>query len=1243
MKPSMNYHRRAGNVLQAICAASILGGSTSAQVSQAPAMTTGTAAAAPISVMRESFGTHFSHGRLHAEGSSYLAVFEEGGVNFVPLLGNAVASDRPLRLTFDSTRRSDSVHAVLSTGAASAQHKPEERLVSYARGSVEERYHAERDGLEQSFLFRERPEGSGDLIVRLRVETQLVGDIGQKRETLRFREGQIGGVEIGAITGIDAGGRAQKGHMNFDGQFLELVLPEAFVQNASYPMVLDPLIGTYVKVSNATASDNNQGPAIAAGYGKYLVVWERRSSSSNSYIRGRMLDASGKPTGGILAISDASLIEVESRPSVGAAALGINFAGSWFFVAFESARLNFPGGISGVAIAPDGSVKQQIPISLGGSNPDVGDHEYRNSSNIELGFTVVFEDLGNIRATHVPIDLRNGGIHAFGLKTRTIFTKTGVSKPKINTFPDGGKSLVVWNNGAGRIGSRFIAWGDPILYWSLVTVFDGAPVGGQIDDIEVDGDTAGYIICWAWRASTSTPWQIAASSCVPPVMSNDPITFRASKQIRTATTDTYSPVVAMVGSPNATAGCVIAYTFARSGGVYDIGGSEHSVDTLSRFGPFLNTNIAPQGRCGVPALASERDYARPTGRSAVLVWRAQALNSSQGDVYAQAINACAYVPVFSEQPVNANLDFGYNRPQYVFTVDSPDAINYQWYFNGNPLAGKTDKRLTLSISNATAALAGSYYCEIDACGAPVRSNTVSLTVGPRRTTRNQVSVNEGAFGTRVLGIGDFDGDGYEDFAMSDATANTAGPNTGLVSIVSGRTLGRIVDRRGVGLRNNVGSAGALFGRELAAGDFDDDGRADVLISAPSTGPGSAIHLLRGKTGDVVGVRASTTLELGAKIAAGRIDARAGTDYVFTERQDGLNAYSYQPDARLWYVVPVAGVAIGSLAVIGDVNGDGYGDVGVGLPSHGSGAGRYEIRSGRDGSLLLAHNGGAREHQGGSVVAIGDVNGDRVPDMLVSNPGEATRAGSIELVSGSNGASLGVAVGVVGFGQAIAAAGDYNLDGTPDVMVTTSTSQGNVVEIRSGKSLATVLHRLESNAGRTLFGRSLASLDSNGDGLRDWLVSEPIAQGGSVFHYARDAVSNPPKFDIYGRSGPGTAGRLPRISGGLPLARIAGNQIIELSSARANSAAILRLAIDRIDIPLDALGMVGSALLVNTQLVDWVLPTDGLGRSRFVLPLSSNPAYAGVTLRWQWYVLDPGLNTVGLTASDAAEMTIGAKR
>ncbi|HMQ23800.1 MAG TPA: hypothetical protein PKE00_15005, partial [Planctomycetota bacterium] len=60
MKPSMNYHRRAGNVLQAICAASILGGSTSAQVSQAPAMTTGTAAAAPISVMRESFGTHFS-------------------------------------------------------------------------------------------------------------------------------------------------------------------------------------------------------------------------------------------------------------------------------------------------------------------------------------------------------------------------------------------------------------------------------------------------------------------------------------------------------------------------------------------------------------------------------------------------------------------------------------------------------------------------------------------------------------------------------------------------------------------------------------------------------------------------------------------------------------------------------------------------------------------------------------------------------------------------------------------------------------------------------------------------------------------------------------------------------------------------------------------------------------------------------------------------------------------------------
>src|SRR5262249_9819867 len=134
----------------------------------------------------------------------------------------------------------------------------------------------------------------------------------------------------------------------------------------------------------------------------------------------------------------------------------------------------------------------------------------------------------------------------------------------------------------------------------------------------------------------------------------------------------------------------------------------------------------------------------------------------------------------------------------------------------------------------------------------------------------------------------------------------------------------------------------------------------------------------------------------------------------------------------------------SIAAYADVNGDGRADFLVGAPTlNGPSAvpGHVRVCSGLDGSEIRRVTGAtAAERFGAAVAAVGDVNGDGVPAFAVGAPGgTGISGGAIHVYSGLDGTELTefIRTGSTfrdNLGSSLAALGDVNGDGVPDFAV-----------------------------------------------------------------------------------------------------------------------------------------------------------------------------------------------------------------
>ncbi len=150
-------------------------------------------------------------------------------------------------------------------------------------------------------------------------------------------------------------------------------------------------------------------------------------------------------------------------------------------------------------------------------------------------------------------------------------------------------------------------------------------------------------------------------------------------------------------------------------------------------------------------------------------------------------------------------------------------------------------------------------------------------------------------------------------------------------------------------------------------------------------------------------------------------------------------------------------------------------------------------------VVQEHHGGPYAELGYAIAAAGDVDGDGVDDFAASAPwGGGNVAGEVRVYSGATGALIWSWSGLLSleyFGQSIAAGGDADGDGVPDVLVGRGSTP--VVDLYSGATGQLIrVHSLGSE-----FGRALAFLDDlDGDGAAELAIGDPdgwVGAGGNA--------------------------------------------------------------------------------------------------------------------------------------------------
>jgi hypothetical protein len=426
----------------------------------------------------------------------------------------------------------------------------------------------------------------------------------------------------------------------------------------------------------------------------------------------------------------------------------------------------------------------------------------------------------------------------------------------------------------------------------------------------------------------------------------------------------------------------------------------------------------------------------------------------------------------------------------------------------NSFTGTTYARFRLSTDAAAATATGAasdgevedYRATVTRPGSGTADNVKTKKIASG-TNNGPTLANGDYLGRALASLGDLNGDGVTDLAVGAMGDDTGGQGRGAVHVLFLNADG--TPKATQKIASGVGGGPTLanydyFGRSLVSlGDLDGDGVSDLAVGVYEHARDSrgAVHVLF--------MRADGTVKSSQKIASGLGGGPtlASSDYFGS-----------------------------SLALLGDVDGDGVSDIAVGVTGDDTGGGdrgavyvlflnvdgtvksSQKIASGTGGGPSLAD----ADYFGRSLVSLGDLDGDGVSDLAVGayadDTGGTGRGAVYVLFLNADGtikSSQKIASGMGGgpilansdyFGRSVALLGDLDGDGVNDLAVGAHEhgvdSRGAVYvlflnangTVKSSQKIASGMGGGPSLADFDYFGSSVALLgDLDGDGVIDLAV------------------------------------------------------------------------------------------------------------------------------------------------------------
>jgi T5SS/PEP-CTERM-associated repeat protein len=372
-----------------------------------------------------------------------------------------------------------------------------------------------------------------------------------------------------------------------------------------------------------------------------------------------------------------------------------------------------------------------------------------------------------------------------------------------------------------------------------------------------------------------------------------------------------------------------------------------------------------------------------------------------------------------------------------FTVSGQAIANGNYYTLGNNIPQFTDSGSTIPAATSAwhGAVWGDYnndgYLDFVLNGLLYRNNGNNTFTDMSASAGLTLITN----GTGAAAWGDFDGDGYLDLALSGNTGSGY-----ITKIYRNNGNGTFTDI-------NAGLPG-LYYSSVAWGDYDNDGRPDLLLA----GAGSGGNITR------------------------------------IYRNNGDNTFS---DSG----ISLPGITQGD-AAWGDYNNDGRLDVVVHGNTVSSGKITWIYRNNGDNTFTDISAGLTGDSWGS--VAWMDYNNDGKLDLLISGTSGSTN--NLLYRNNGGGSFTEMAGTSLGMSQRSSAAwGDFNNDGTPDILISGSPSRSYFYRNNGNDTFTDIVAGLPN----ALWG-GVAMADYDNDGRLDFLFS-----GGTaiLYHNASGVSSN----------------------------------------------------------------------------------------------------------------------------------------